>query len=203
MEITQIFSFIILILSVVLHELAHGYMALYLGDPTAKYAGRLTLNPIKHIDPIGSVLVPIITSFAGITFGWAKPVPYNPYNLRNQKWGEAMVAAAGPLTNILIAVVFGLIIRFGLIDFIGNQSLAVFFGAIVVINIVLALFNLIPIPPLDGSKIFFSFLPLSANKVAEFMQRYWLIFIFIFIYFLWQFLTPIIYIIFSFLTGLG
>ena len=100
-----IFTLIVLILSIILHEIAHGYAAASLGDPTARLAGRLTLNPLKHLDPVGSVLIPLllIISGGGILFGWAKPVPYNPYNLKNQRWGEAIVAAAGSLTNIAIA----------------------------------------------------------------------------------------------------
>src|SRR3990172_11913600 len=109
-----LFIIIILIMSVVIHEVSHGYAALALGDPTAKYQGRLTLNPISHLDPIGSFLVPLLGYFVGgFIIGWAKPVPFNPYNLRNQKWGEALVAIAGPLSNIALALFFGLLIRFG------------------------------------------------------------------------------------------
>lgn len=151
----------ILILSVILHELAHGYVALWQGDPTARLAGRLTLNPVSHIDPVGSVLLPglLALSGSGIVFGWAKPVPYNPYNLRNQRWGEALVAGAGPLTNLLIAVIIGLIIRF----FGGqlSQPVEALLFVTAYINIILALFNLIPIPPIDGSKVLSSILPLS------------------------------------------
>ena len=139
-------SIVILIISVILHEVAHGYMADWLGDPTARLAGRLSLNPLKHIDPIGSILVPIVTSFAGFTFGWAKPVPYNPYNIvHNRRRAELLIALAGPASNLLIALIFGTLIRFGLMYEL--------FGYIVIINIVLAIFNLIPLPPLDGSKI--------------------------------------------------
>src|ERR1700733_9752769 len=108
-----IFSFIILIVSVILHEVAHGYMANWLGDPTAKLAGRLTLNPISHIDPIGTILLPLIFLVTGspIMIGYAKPVPYNPYNLPG-KYDEFLVAFAGPGTNILLALIFGLAIRF-------------------------------------------------------------------------------------------
>src|SRR3989338_241276 len=112
MELDIIFSILILILSVVVHEVSHGFAANYLGDPTARLAGRLTLNPIPHLDPIGSILIPLLLFFtkAGAMFGWAKPVPVNPYNLRG-KYGEAIVAAAGPLSNIVLAIVFGLLIR--------------------------------------------------------------------------------------------
>src|SRR5262245_29317731 len=107
-----LFIIIILIMSVVVHEVSHGFAALALGDPTAKYAGRLTLNPFYHLDPIGSVLVPILGYLSGgIIIGWAKPVPFNPYNLRDARWGEALVALAGPVSNIILAIIFSLIIR--------------------------------------------------------------------------------------------
>ncbi|HEY4479504.1 MAG TPA: site-2 protease family protein, partial [Candidatus Paceibacterota bacterium] len=156
MEASFIFQFIILIISVIIHEVAHGYMALWLGDPTAKYEGRLTLNPVKHIDLWGSIIIPIITTLAGFTFGWAKPVPYNPYNLRNQRWGDALVAIAGPASNIILASLFGLVIRLGMhFSFLSAEFISLA-SLVVLVNIVLALFNLVPIPPLDGSKIFFS-----------------------------------------------
>ena len=127
----------ILLMSVVIHEVSHGAMANYLGDPTAKYAGRLTLNPIKHLDPFGSILIPLFLLIvqSPFLFGWAKPVPYNPYNLRNKKWGSAMVAAAGPGSNLIIALIFGLALRF--IPFVDNiyiQNLAQVFVYIVPIN---------------------------------------------------------------------
>ena len=159
-----LFSIIILIFSVIIHEVSHGYAALYLGDVTAKYAGRLTLNPIKHIDPVGSIILPLLfaISGSGVILGWAKPVPYNPYNLRNKKWGELIVAIAGPASNILIAVIFGLLIRFS--GILGLPTAFVQLSiSVVLINLVLAIFNLIPIPPLDGSKVLFAFLPLEIN----------------------------------------
>src|SRR3989338_5187009 len=106
---------IVLILSIIAHEVAHGYAADSLGDPTARLAGRLTLNPLPHIDLVGSIILPALLVFTAspILFGWAKPVPYNPYNLRHQRWSEAAVAVAGSATNILLAVIFGLIVRFG------------------------------------------------------------------------------------------
>jgi Zn-dependent protease len=153
-----IFSLVVLIFSVILHEVAHGYMANWLGDPTARLQGRLTLNPLKHIDPVGSVILPIILLVvrSPMLIGYAKPVPYNPYNLQN-KYGETLVAGAGPATNILLAIIFGLALRlFG----VGlNPALFHAFAYIVLINIMLAIFNLIPIPPLDGSKVLSGILP--------------------------------------------
>ncbi len=158
MQIDLIFGLAVLAFSAILHEVAHGYMANYLGDPTARLMGRLTLNPVKHIDPIGSILLPgiLILTHAPLFIGYAKPVPYNPYNLRG-KYGETLVAAAGPATNVLIAVIFGLLMRFGGVSM--TQSMLEAFAVIVFINILLALFNLIPVPPLDGSKVLSGILP--------------------------------------------
>src|SRR3989344_5802398 len=151
MNLDFVFSIAILIMSVVIHEVSHGYAAYFQGDKTAEYQGRLTLNPLMHLDIWGSLLVPIISySLGGFIIGWAKPVPYNPYNLRNQRWGEAIVAVAGPASNIVMATIFGLLIRFTGValpeSFIQIAATAVF------INILLAIFNLVPVPPLDGSK---------------------------------------------------
>lgn len=163
MQIDIFFGLIILIVSVILHEVAHGYMANWLGDPTARLAGRLTLNPLSHIDPFGSILLPAILVFthSPILIGYAKPVPYNPYNLPG-KYDEGLVAFAGPATNIFLALIFGLAIRF--FGATLDPNLAVAFATIAYINMLLALFNLIPIPPLDGSKVLSSILSaISAN----------------------------------------
>lgn len=166
MQPGDIFQIVILIFSVVLHEVAHGYMANYLGDPTARLQGRLTLNPLKHIDPTGSVLLPLLLTIthSPILIGYAKPVPYNPYNLPG-KWDEALVAFAGPGTNIVLALIFGLVIRFfgGSVD----PTLVDAFAIIVFINMLLALFNLIPVPPLDGSKILSTLLPGEVGRIYE------------------------------------
>ncbi len=158
MSIDVIFQIIILIFSVIVHEVSHGTMAYYLGDMTAKRAGRLTLNPAPHIDMMGSVILPalMVLSHSPILFGWAKPVPYNPYNLRKGgRWAEAMVAFAGPASNFALALIFGLAMRFGIVpaEAYGLAFIAVY------INILLGVFNLIPIPPLDGSKVLPSLLP--------------------------------------------
>lgn len=191
MDITDIAIIIALILSIILHEVAHGYAANWLGDPTARLAGRLNLNPVNHIDPVGSILVPGLLFFAnaGILFGWAKPVPYNPYNLRNGRWGEAIVAAAGAAMNILLAVVFAIIIRFA--DVLGlSSSFVELSGYIVYINIILAFFNMIPFPPLDGSKVLMALLPFNLSmKYRAFVTRMesmglivTFVFLFLFIY---------------------
>ena len=153
-----IFPIAVLIFSVVLHEVAHGYMANYLGDPTARLAGRLTLNPLSHIDPVGSIFLPLILKLTGspILIGYAKPVPYNPYNLPG-KYDETLVAFAGPAVNIFLALVFGLAIR--LFGAALDPALVQAFSIIALYNIVLAVFNLVPIPPLDGSKILSGLLP--------------------------------------------
>lgn len=158
-------ALIILILSIIAHEVAHGYAADTLGDPTARLAGRLTLNPLPHIDLMGSILIPALLVFTSspILFGWAKPVPYNPYNLRNQRWGEAFVAIAGSATNILLAIIFGLIVRFGADMGISAAALSLA-ATIAFINLFLGLFNLIPFPPLDGFTTLRSALPWSLSS---------------------------------------
>jgi len=197
-----VIGIVILILSVVVHEVSHGYAAQALGDPTARLAGRLTLNPLKHLDPIGSIVVPLITWFSGgFIFGWAKPVPYNPYNLRKGKWSEAYVALAGPLSNIALATVFGLLIRFGGGAFSG--TVLTVFATIVLINIILAIFNLIPVPPLDGSKVLFAALPPHLFHVRGLLERWGFVLIIIVILFLWKFLTPLVAALFHLATGIG
>ncbi len=201
MQLDIIFQIIILILSVVVHEVSHGFAANHLGDPTARLQGRLTLNPLPHIDPIGSLLVPLLLFFtnAGVMFGWAKPVPVNPYNLRG-KYGEAIVAAAGPASNLLLALVFGLLIR-GMNGTLPESFLHIA-AMVVIINIVLAIFNLVPIPPLDGSKILFSFLPYGTDGLKRTLERWGFFIVLIFIVFLWQYLTPVIGWAFALLTGI-
>lgn len=156
----SILALIILILSVIVHEVAHGYAANSLGDPTARLAGRLTLNPLPHIDLMGSIVLPALLVFthSPILFGWAKPVPYNPFNLKNHRWGETFVALAGVATNILLAVIFGLVVRYG--STIGLDATAVSVAKIIAfVNLFLGLFNLIPFPPLDGFTALRSALP--------------------------------------------
>ncbi len=165
MGIAEIAVIIVLILSIVLHEVAHGYAANWLGDPTARLAGRLSANPFVHIDPIGSVIIPamLFMTHSPFLFGWAKPVPYNPYNLSNQRWGEAIVAAAGPLTNFLLAAIFAGLIRMAGVAGL-SESFVDLASQIVLINVLLGCFNLIPMPPLDGSKVIEPFLPLRVRQ---------------------------------------
>ena len=197
--LTFIVSIIILIMSVVVHELSHGYTAELLGGPTPRLQGRLTLNPLKHLEVFGSLIVPFITSLAGFTFGWAKPIQWNPYNVKNRRWGELLISIAGPVSNILIAVIFGLIMRSFGADL--STSFIQIASYVVAINIVLAVFNLIPIPPLDGSKILFSLLPSSMIGVRETLERYSIFFFLIVIFFLWRFVEPIIPWIFKLIVG--
>jgi Zn-dependent protease len=181
--LTTIFILVVLFFSIVIHEVAHGSVALSLGDPTAKYAGRLTLNPLKHIDPIGTIFLPLIllilTFGQGPIFGWAKPVPINPYNFRDQKWGTLKVSIAGPATNFLIAIIFGLIIRF----FTLPESLLILFNIVVVYNLAWGIFNLVPLPPLDGSWILFTLLPERLSNLKFFLQQYGLFILLFFIFF--------------------
>ena len=177
-----IFSIAILIMSVVIHEVSHGYIAYILGDATAKYSGRLTLNPFKHLDPVGSVLVPVITSLAGFPFGWARPVPYNPYNLKAGKWGPALVALAGPASNLLLAVIFGLVLRFFGVGLGAGAAQALV--TILFVNISLGIFNLLPVAPLDGSKLLFALLPYHLHYIEEFMVRNQFYLVLILIFFL-------------------
>jgi Zn-dependent protease len=149
------FIIVVIIFSLVIHELMHGVAADALGDRTARYEGRLTVNPLAHMDLVGSVIVPILSSFTGFFFGWAKPVPYNPYNFtRFRYWGEALVAFAGPASNLFIAIVCGLLLRIGVSPELGSLLFTV-----VAINCSLFILNMLPLPPLDGSKILGAILP--------------------------------------------
>jgi len=199
-----IFAIAVLIMSIVIHEVSHGYSAYLLGDPTAKYEGRLTLNPIKHLDLFGSFLIPMLTYMAGgFIFGWAKPVPYNPYNLKDQKWGPAIVGIAGPASNFLVALSFGLIIRFGTVLEILPMAFFEIASLVVFINLLLMFFNLIPIPPLDGSKVLFAVLPYKWQDVQHTLERYGFLILLFFIIFLWQLVLPIILFLFKVITGIS
>jgi len=192
---TLLFYFIVIVPSAIIHEYAHGWMANRLGDPTAKYAGRLTLDPRSHIDIWGTVLMPIflfVVSGGSFLFAYAKPVPFNPYNLKSHKWGPAMVALAGPMSNLLLALTFSIALRF--VPFLPPVfwGIAEFISIIIFANIMLMVFNLVPIPPLDGSKILFAVLPDSAYKVRAFLEQYGMMFLLVFILFFIPYITPII-----------
>ena len=166
-----VFGIAVLAVSEILHEVAHGYMANWLGDPTARLQGRLTLNPLSHIDPVGSLLLPaiLVITHSPLLIGYAKPVPYNPYNLKG-KYAAGLVAFAGPGVNIMLALIFGLLIRFfgGQMD----QLLLDAFGMIAYVNMLLALFNLIPIPPLDGSKVLSALFLAVSGRLAHAYDKF-------------------------------
>jgi len=192
-----IFQIVILIFSVVIHELSHGFIADYLGDSTARNEGRLTFNPIKHLDFFGSFFLPLTTFLlGGFILGYAKPVPYNPYNLRNPKRDGALIAAAGPLSNFFIAVVFGILFRF-FSSFGGEfaNSVTALLVFVVQINVLLGIFNLLPLPPLDGSKILFALFPDSIISLRAQLQleQYGIFIIFlILLFFGFRIIIPIV-----------
>ncbi|HYV33718.1 MAG TPA: site-2 protease family protein [Candidatus Limnocylindria bacterium] len=187
-----IITFVILIFSAIIHEVSHGLMAEYLGDDTARDQGRITLNPIPHIDPFSSILLPLLllSVHSPIIFGAAKPVPVNFNNLRNPKRGMALVSLAGPLSNFALAILFTIPIKLGLANSVAYPILI----QAIILNIVLGTFNLIPIPPMDGSKIVASFLPNEwMHKILEW-ERYGFLLVMIFLYLGWLqiILVPVI-----------
>lgn len=205
-----IFPLVIILFSAIIHEYMHGWMADRLGDPTAREQGRLTLNPLAHIDLWGSILMPLlilIGTGGSLIFGYAKPVPFNPYNLRDQKYGIAKVALAGPLANLVTALFFGLVLRLipalglnlGLYANIGMTSLL---AAIVQINLVLLVFNLVPIPPLDGAKVILPFLPYNWQMKFLEWERFGFTLVLLFIFFGFSLIIPVINFLFRLIAGI-
>lgn len=167
-----------LVMAVVLHEVAHGYAAWRLGDPTARMANRLTLNPLAHLDPVGSVILPLILVVTGspVLFGWAKPVPFNPWYFRDPRKGIMLVGAAGPLTNFAVALASGLLFR---VVTPWSAVLGLFLAYLCGTNVVLGVFNLIPIPPLDGSRVLLGLLPRELAGRYLKLERYGFLIIFL------------------------
>ena len=195
-----IFQIIVLVFSAIAHEYMHGWMAYRLGDSTAKDAGRLTFNPLVHLELFGSFLLPLLLFATGMPFifGWAKPVPYNPNNLRDRKYGDAKVALAGPLTNFIIALFFGLFLRLfpvASLTFVGLISIIIY------INLVLMIFNLLPIPPLDGSKILAAFLPANLRERFLNSEKYGLILVILFVMLAGSALIPVVGFLYRIITG--
>lgn len=192
--VTTLFLVIILIVSIVFHELAHGAVADWLGDPTARLAGRLTLNPLSHLEWMGSFILPFlcIVSGSGFIIGWAKPVPFNPHLLRNRRWGPALVAVAGPLVNIFFAVLGAIAFRL-----LGNPILFL----ITTVNISLFVFNLIPLPPLDGHHILGALFPKYQAWSNRLMHGYGFVIMILVILFAGSFISPIISFISNLLLG--
>ncbi len=202
----QAFFIIVLIFSVIIHEISHGYVALLLGDTTAKDAGRLTLNPLKHIDLFGSILFPLMmVLLKGPVFGWAKPVPYDPRYLKNPKRAAGLIALAGPGSNLAVAVIFAIVSRI-LLVMPASSFLDVLYVLVVVIvqvNVSLAVFNLLPIPPLDGSGILFSLLPRGLENLERFFRQFGFFILIILIYSGLNFLNPIMSFLYKILLGPG
>lgn len=181
--ITYIFVVIgVILVSMTLHEAMHGYVAYFLGDDTAKLQGRLTLNPLKHIDPFLTLILPILLAISGLpVFGGAKPVPFNPTRIKYDEWGAALVAIAGPLTNFVLAFLF-----FALLA-VFHVSQGTFIGLVlqtgVLVNLGFFVFNIIPIPPLDGSRVLYALAPDFARRGMEWIEQYGILLVFVLILF--------------------
>lgn len=196
-----LFQVVVLIFSAIIHEVAHGAMANYLGDPTAKNLGRLTLNPTKHIDFFGSILLPMLLVLirSPIIFGWAKPVPYNPLFLRDPKRGAAYIAVAGPLANFSVAIILGMVLRIAALP----DAFAMALEIIIFINVLLGVFNLVPIPPLDGSKLMFAFFGKRHAALERFLEQNGMLILLLFIFFGFRLLMPVIMVLFRLFAGVS
>lgn len=195
-----VFEVIVLVFSAIIHEYMHGWMAFRLGDSTAKDAGRLTFNPLAHLEWFGSFFLPLVMIITQMpfVFGWAKPVPYNPNNLRDRKYGDAKVALAGPLGNLIVALFFGLCLRF--FPFV-SLTFSGLLSIIVYINLVLMVFNLVPIPPLDGSKILAAFLSHNAREKYLRMERTGFILVILFVMLAGGIIMPLVNFLFGIIVG--
>jgi Zn-dependent protease len=186
-SLQTVLFFIVAIPAIVFHEVAHGYVADRLGDPTARMSGRLSLNPIKHVDLFGTILMPALLALAGMpVFGYAKPVPINPHNFKNYRWGMLWTGLAGPATNLILAAGAGIVVRaLGILGLSGNaygSALTLVLYLFADINLVLMFFNLIPIPPFDGSRVLPVFLSDSAMRAYAKVEQYGFIIIFAILY---------------------
>mgnify|MGYP001562813423 CR=1 FL=1 len=201
----SIFYFLILIFSIVVHEVAHGLAAEKEGDPTARMLGRITLNPLKHIDWVGSVILPfiLIISNAGFVIGWAKPVPYNENNLKRGNKSVAWVAIAGILVNLGLAVLFSILLRVMVATGTATPAIAEIASIVVLVNIMLAFFNAIPLAPLDGFRFLSAVLPRRTEPTMRLIEQYSLPLLFVFIIFGWKVIAPFVFVLFSLLTGLA
>lgn len=201
--IINVFYIVALLFSITIHEVSHGVVANNLGDPTAKNLGRLTLNPLKHLDMFGSIILPLLTlTLGGFLFGYAKPVPYNPYNLNDKKWGPAKIALAGPASNIILAVLLGLTLRF-LPDVFSSALVPQFLATAVMMNLFLAVFNLFPVPPLDGHWILMTVLPASFNWLKNILYQQSFLILLIVLFFIFPLVVPWIGKAFELITGIG
>lgn len=197
-----VFKILVVLFSVVIHEVSHGLMAFSLGDPTAKQAGRLTLNPLPHLDFFGSIILPLLTfALGGFVFGYAKPVPYNPYNLRDKKFGPAKVGFAGPASNIVIALAFGLILRY-LPNFLHATVLPELFSFIILLNLILAIFNLIPVAPLDGHWLLLTMVPDRFYRFKAWYTQYSLFLFLIILIFIFPIIFPLTIKLYKIIVGL-
>ena len=187
---TILFEVIALVLALTLHEFAHALVGDYLGDDTARRHGRLSLNPLSHIDPFSTLLLPLVLILVGspVIFAAAKPVPFNPWAVRYGRFGAAMIAAAGPLTNFFIATFLGLYLRFVPVGVTGYQ----FLGTIVVINLTIGLFNLIPFPPLDGSRLLYAVAPRALRDVMDQIEKAGLMAVLLLMFIAYPFIAPIL-----------
>ncbi len=199
--ILVIFQILVVLFSIVIHEVSHGAMAYSLGDQTAKNLGRLTLNPLPHLDLFGSIILPFLTySLGGFIFGYAKPVPYNPMNLSDQRFGPAKVGFAGPASNILIALVFGMSLRL-MPGFLEATILPELFSIIVLINLVLAVFNLLPVPPLDGHWLLLTVVPDRFYNFKRWYLQYGLLLFILVLIFVLPLIFPVVFSLYRLIVG--